>query len=495
VRDHRDPRSRRLLTLAASAMAIAGLPTGVAGADPPPPADQASFSAPRLFPTYARQVHDYTVRCRNRPVTVTTHASDPWRASVNDGPFQSGDQSVVVPLGAGKGFTVSFAEAGSQQSHRYFVRCLPSSFPTYTFTREGPVSPRFFTADDAFAPRERRYAMIFDDNGVPLWWYHLPVEGPRVLSDGTVLWFRSNGSSSRFEIRRLNGTLVRALRTSAGAPVDGHDAQLLANGAYLIGAKSTQSHVDTSSYGGSSDAQVLNAELQEIGPQGRLVWRWRSQDHISLAETGRWWPYAISRPTQFGSYDVAHWNSIEPHGRSVIASFRQLDAVYKINKGTGTIAWKLGGTSTGRSLEVVGDPHSYPLGAQHDARLLPDGTLSVFDNRTVLDDPQPRMVRYRINQGAGTATMVSSISDPDVPISNCCGSARQVANGDWLIDWGRAAGGSSGAIGGYRPDGERTFLLSFDSTYSYRAQPVPPGAVTREQLRQGMRARCSPGCR
>jgi hypothetical protein len=430
-------------------------------------------------------------------VTVTTQTSDPWQAAVDDGPFRSGDQVVAVPLKAGRAFTVTFNELGSQQLHRYYVRCLPGDFPTYTFTRDGPVSPRFFTADDAFAPIKHRYAMIFDNNGVPLWWYHLPVEGPRVLSDGTVLWFHSNGSASRFEIRRLNGTLVRPLRTSAGAPVDGHDVQPLANGGYLIGAKFKQAHVDASPYGGSSDAEMLNAELQEIGPKGRLVWRWRSQQHISLAETGRWWPYVISHPTMFGSYDVVHWNSIEPHGNSVIASFRHLDAVYKINKSTGAIAWKLGGTSTGRSLEVIGDPHPYPLGAQHDARLLPDGTLSVFDNRTVLSDPQPRMVHYRINQAAGTATMIESISDPEVPDSNCCGSARRLQNGDWLIDWGRAAqsGSLGGSIGGYRPDGERTFLLSFDSTYSYRAQPVPPGAVTREQLRKGMRAMCAPGCR
>jgi hypothetical protein len=72
-----------------------------------------------------------------------------------------------------------------------------------------------------------------------------------------------------------------------------------------------------------------------------------------------------------------------------------------------------------------------------------------------------------------------------------------LANGDWLIDWGEAAqvAQSGGAIGGYGPDGERTFLLSFDSTYSYRAQPVPSGALTRQQLRQGMTAMCAPGCR
>ncbi len=490
------PRAARPAGLAVGALALAWLLAGAAPAQGAPPAALAGFSAPRLFPGYSPQVHDYVVRCRNRPVTVTTHTEDPWQAAVDDQPFQGGDHSVVVPLGAGKGFTVTFAEAGSEQLHRYYVRCLPGNFPTYTFTRDGPVSPQFFTADDAFAPIKHRYAMIFDNNGVPIWWYRTPAEGPRVLSDGTVLWFHSNGSSSRYEIHRLNGSQIRALRTVGGAGVDGHDLQPLANGGYLIGAHSQRSHVNTSAYGGSTDATVRDAVLQEISAGGKLVWQWRSQDHISLAETGRWWPFVIDHPTPFG-YDITHWNSIESHGNSVIASFRQLDAVYKINKRNGAIVWKLGGRSTGHSLRVRHDPRHYPLGAQHDARLLSDGTLSVFDNSTALADTRPRMVRYRISQKAGTATLLESISDPDLPASYCCGSARRVPGGDWLIDWGAASqtAKSGGSIGGYTPAGERTFLLGFDSTFSYRAQPVPKGAVTRQQLRAAMRAMCGRGCR
>ena len=150
-----------------------------------------------------------------------------------------------------------------------------------------------------------------------------------------------------------------------------------------------------------------------MSPDGQLLWDWKSQDHISLAETGRHWPWVISTPYQLG-YDIAHWNSIEPAGNSVIASFRHVDAVYKINKSTGKIVWKLGGTRTPESLTVKHDPHDYTLGAQHDARLLPDGTLTLFDNRTKLPHRTPRAVRYRINQERGTATLLRSITDPDV---------------------------------------------------------------------------------
>jgi hypothetical protein len=339
------------------------------------------------------------------------------------------------------------------------------------------VSPKYFSVGSEVLP----YAIVFNNRGVPIWWSYARAKGARVLPNGNILWFDRSASPGRWAIRRLDGSLVRTLK-AVGRVADPHDVQLLGNGGYLLGAYVKQSHVDTSAYGGSRNANVVNTELQQVGPRGRLVWDWKSQHHISLAETPRHrWRWAINSPTPQG-YDILHWNSIEPAGGSVIASFRHLDAVYKIRKSTGKIVWKLGGTRTSKSLTVRGDPHGYTFGAQHDARLLGDGTLTVFDNRTNVTPARPRAVRFRIDEQQRTATLVRSITDPGVRYSKCCGSARRLPNGDWLIDW------APSKIGGYKPNGARTFGLSFDSTYSYRAEPVPAGAVSAQDLRQGMNA-------
>ena len=117
------------------------------------------------------------------------------------------------------------------------------------------------------------------------------------------------------------------------------------------------------------------------------------------------------------------------------------------------------------------------------ARLLPGRTLTLFDNRSKLGHKPPRAVRYRINQKRGTATLLRSITDPEVRNSNCCGSARRLPNRDWLISWGKHE-----PIGGYQPDGKRTFLLAFPSNFSYRAEPAPADALSAPDLRAGMRA-------
>jgi hypothetical protein len=477
-------RQRRLTIVALSALAIAGLVGAGAGAEAAPPSGKVSFSTPRLFPRFSTRLHDYVVRCNDGPVTVQGHASGGWEAKIGNNPFRRGDFSEVVPLSSGRAFTITVRQVDGPQLYRYHVRCLPNNFPTYTFTRYGPVSPKYFSVDRDFNTEDRHFGIIFNDHGVPMWWYDAPTQDTKVLPNGNVLWF--DRSFYRWEIHRLDGSLVRTL-DAVGPPADPHDLQMLGNGGYLFGAYVPQSHVDTSAYGGSSDATVLNAELLRVSPDGQVAWDWKSQDHIALAETGRFWGRAVNKPTPWG-YDIIHWNSIEPAGDSVIASFRHLDAVYKIRRSTGNIVWKLGGTSTPRSLEVENDPRGNTLGAQHDARLLSDGTVTVFDNRTNLGQKKPRAVRFRIDETTGTATLLQSITDPAVPTSYCCGSARRLGNGDWLIGWGR-----TNPVGGYKPNGERTFLLTPDSGWSYRAEPVGAGVVSAEDLREGMRAMANPG--
>ncbi len=449
------------------------------GADPP--SGKVRFSMAAQDPGFRPGTHDYVVRCKDAALDVDGHASGGWRLAIGSHPFRSGDFSERAAFRSGKSIPMTAKSVGGDVA-RYYVRCLPDGFPKYTFAHDGPVSPRFFSVDEAFSPEpSKRYSMIFDNHGVPIWWYRAPAWDSRVLPNGSLLWW--NASSLVFQTHALDGSLLVDDMNTVGQQANPHDLQFTGHGNYLAGAYVTQGPVDTSAYGGASNAYVSNAELQEVSSDGQLLWDWNSRDHISLSETGHRWPWVIHH-SGLGGYDIVHWNSIEEAGDdAVIASFRNLDAVYKIRKSTGEIIWKLGGTTTPQSLTVKGDPRGATLGAQHDARLLPDGTLTVFDNRTNLQNHQSRAVRFRINKASGTATLIESITDPQITGSRCCGSARRLGNGDWLIDWGQNL-----PIGGYRPDGKRTFLLKLDSTFSYRAEPVPSGVVSIQDLRQAMDA-------
>ena len=205
---------------------IAALSAGVARAGAAPPPGSVSFSAPSLFPKFGPGIEDYVVRCQDAPVTVQGHASAGWQMAIGNHPFRSGDFNETVPLSSGRAFVVT-ARQGGPPAYRYHVRCLPNSFPTYTYTRSGPVSPQYF----AVTRNDLRYAIIFNNHGVPIWWVHTLTWNARVLPSGDVLWF--NPPPGQFEIHRLNGGLVRVLRP-VGLPSDGHDLRFASNGDHLV---------------------------------------------------------------------------------------------------------------------------------------------------------------------------------------------------------------------------------------------------------------------
>ena len=279
--------------------------------------------------------------------------------------------------------------------------------------------------------------------------------------------------------------MVRSIQT-VGSPTDFHDIQRVGRD-YLVLTYRRRDNVDISAYGGPSDATILDSEIQRIGPRGRVTWSWNSRDHIPLAETGRWWEHVVDNPVVLDdgsqAYDVTHINAIEPVGDDLIVSLRHTDAVYRIRTRDGRIRWKLGGTETRRSLSVVGDPADYPLAGQHDPRLW-NGTLTVHDNATNLLRPA-RAVRYAIDTKRRTATLLESVMEPQVPTSLCCGSARKLPDGNWLIGWG-----GYGVSSLLTPSGSLVSRFKFENQalFSYRTVSAPESAASRSSLRAGMDA-------
>ena len=448
----------------------------------PAPASSVSIQAtPGLFPDFDPSISDYAVRCADAPVDLRVTGEGPEAVSVDGAGPRFGDFHQHVPLSGGQGFTFSVWE-GNDTQRDYHVRCLPADFPVWDFTRFAQPEAEYYvvTPSSSFTGREPNYTVIFDRHGVPLWWYDAtatPLDG-KILTDGDIAWGRLD-SGTGYEIRSLDGTLLRQAAVSGGK-TDFHDMQELGNGDLLMLEYRPRQHVDLTAWGGAADSTVDDAVIHEVDPAGNDVWTWDSKDHISIDETpSRWWTAALATSI----VDPVHMNSLEVNGNSIVVSARHLDAVYSIDRTTGDIQWKLGGTTTPQSLTVLNDPYApNPIGGQHDARILPDGTLTLHDNETGLERP-PRAVRYTIDTQARTATLLESVTDPQVTSSRCCGSARRYADGGWLMSWG-----ANSLVTEFAPGGGRNFSLSFGTAFSYRAFPVPAGRLDTPALRAGMSA-------
>lgn len=238
-----------------------------------------------------------------------------------------------------------------------------------------------------------------------------------------------------------SGAVVDSFRCGNGYRTDGHDLVFLPNGHALLMAYDTQS-VDMSAVvpGGRPYASVTGLVIQELDRERDVVYQWRSWDTIDITEATR-------VPLTVQLIDYVHGNSMEatPDG-AMLVSCRHLDAVLKISLETGAIVWRLGGSKN--QFDFVGDPERFTY--QHDARLLPDGHLTLFDNGNGHTPPHSRAVEYALDESAMTATLVWQYRPvPDV-FAWALGSVQRLPNGNTLVGWGTAPGPAATEVA---PDG------------------------------------------
>ena len=244
-----------------------------------------------------------------------------------------------------------------------------------------------------------------------------------------------------------NGTLGKYVVVDAALqPIDtfGVEAPFItdfhegyqARGRRYIVLGSEERKIDMSSLiaNGRYDAVVIGAVIQEFDRYGRKVFEWKSLDHISPLEAT---PDVDLRNKRI---DYIHVNSVtEDTDRNFLVSCRNLDQVVKINRNTGAVLWRLGGTSASKSdFSIVNDDNSgfHGFSHQHTAFRARNGDLVLFDNGNLRPVPFSRAVAFRLDEEAKTATKTWEYISREMQISSTMGSVQELPNGNLLIGWG-----------------------------------------------------------
>jgi hypothetical protein len=147
---------------------------------------------------------------------------------------------------------------------------------------------------------------------------------------------------------------------------------------------------DLSPVGGPKDGVVTQGIVQELDIEtGEVLFEWHSLDHVGLDET-----YAKVSKEPRPAIDYFHINSIDvDHDGNLLVSARTTCAVYKIDRKTGEVMWRLGGKKSDFEMGPL-----TPFAYQHDARRQRDGTITIFDNgTTVFDNGTPRAVERSLS--------------------------------------------------------------------------------------------------
>jgi hypothetical protein len=163
---------------------------------------------------------------------------------------------------------------------------------------------------------------------------------------------------------------------------------------------------------------------------------------------------------------------------------RDKDPGFLVTKATSKVEWKLGGAPTNKDdatiLAIDGDPET-AFYRQHDARFLPNGNITLFDDHTSVSG-NARGVQYALDVANARASFVAQYGGD--PSSTAMGSFRLQTDGSSMLGWGLPSTGYAwftelNAAGA--PLVEAVFA---STNYSYRAIKVPTSQLDLGLLRK-----------
>ncbi len=312
--------------------------------------------------------------------------------------------------------------------------------------------------------------------------------GPMIFDEaGNLVWFQAVGkeeAAANLQVQQLGGKpvltwwqgyippqgfgigeeviadssyrVIGRVHAGNGHKVDLHDFHLTPEGTAVFTAFQPI-RCDLSSLGGPRGGAVTDSLFQEIDLQTGLVRReWHGLDHVPLADS-----YSTAVTTSLHTpFDYFHLNSVDQlNGGATLISARNTWALYELNSETGQVLVRIGGKRS--NVKVGGGAHT---AYQHDATVLADGDISIFDNGGVpMVHPQSRALIESID--GGTASTVAVFEHPHALQSGSQGNTQALANGDWFVGWG-----SEPYFSEFSPSGQMLYDAHFHGSYqSYRA--------------------------
>jgi hypothetical protein len=268
------------------------------------------------------------------------------------------------------------------------------------------------------------------------------------------------------------------VRAGNGLKGDLHEFRLTSEGTALFTAYQPVKR-NLKGVGGADDGTLLDALLQEVDVStGKVIFQWSAGEHIGLDES-----YAKAPSDGSTEWDFFHMNSIDVAGDgNLLISARHTCALYKINRTTGAVMWRLNGK---RSDFAMGKRTKFFY--QHDARHHADGVLTLFDDGAGLANVEKasRGLKLHVDQDAMRVSLLKEYRPDPSLLATSQGSLQLLPGGNAFVGWGSEPYFSEyGANGGLRFDAH---IAGGSNSYRafrarWQATPAQPPAIAAERL-------------
>ena len=419
-----------------------------------------------LTPAFDAMTMRYSVIAEESPDEVTvTATADPQLSITIDGVDATSGEALVSDATPGSEIAVVVSNTDGD-ARTYTILYMPDDFPHLETT----VNDADASTDPIFVGlRGQAYFLaVIDNNGVPLFWERTPeqIYDFKRHPNGEYSYCIRTGDEAYSEHVVLDESFdeVERLQTVDLVHTDVHEFHILPDGNRILMAYEPMVR-DLTAFGGGAADTVQDSVVQEITPEGTVVFQWNSWDDLPYDESLR------------GSSEYAHVNSVAvtPDGHWLMSA-RGHSAVVKVDRDTGEELWQLGGI--GGDFTFVDDPLGNLCG-QHTAFELEDGHILLFDNgqacypEVAERGEHTRVVEYELDETAMTATLVWSY-DREGAYTRSQGSSQRLDSGNTFIGWGR---GPEQLATEVDPDGNVVFEIEAHDaegiSVSYRAWRFP----------------------
>jgi hypothetical protein len=297
---------------------------------------------------------------------------------------------------------------------------VPSDFPQVVITARGNPSADYIWLENA-GQNGQVYKMILDNQGNPLFYQRGGATDFKPQKNGMITWANFTGVDKNFNY-------VRSYSTVNGYGTDDHELQVMEDGSYFLIGDGIET-VDMRRFitNGNPTAAVLENVVQQFTAAGELIFQWRAWDHMDVLSQQQFIDL-----TSFG-LDFPHMNAVDVDDDGhILLSSRSNSECTKINRDTGEVIWRLGGTQS--TLTFVNDPMDGPR-QQHSFRALGHGHYILFDNGDLHSPPFSRAVEYVVDPVAMTATLVWQFQDTPDKYTYYMGNVQRLTNGNTHINW------------------------------------------------------------
>ena len=251
--------------------------------------------------------------------------------------------------------------------------------------------------------------------------------------------------------------------TPQGFALDIHDLQVMEDGSYYVFGRDHIT-IDMSQYvtGGDTAAILIAHTIHHMDADDNELWRWHSFEHYDILDVDE------SVDLTNHTIDWTHCNSIEVDQEgNLIISTRNFNEITKIRRQTGEIIWRLGGDAN--QFQFINDNRGF--GRQHDARILSNGNLALFDNGHLLIPQYSSYVEYEIDENSLTATLIRRYSRNGTIYSQTRGGMQELSNGNILISWDDL---QNPFVSEISPDDSTVYEVRYDNyAHQYRAYKFP----------------------